>query len=80
MFYDIICNLDGSLLDIIFQKNPPANTIFTMYAGEILHMLPIKHKQRKYFYYILIFIILIMFLLPNLHLYFQVFSSEIYTV
>ena len=29
----IISNLHGSFLNIIFQKNPPANIIFTMYAG-----------------------------------------------
>ena len=34
VFYNIICNLHGSLLNIIFQKNPPANIVFTMYAGE----------------------------------------------
>ena len=34
IFYDIIRNLHGSFLNIIFQKNPPANIIFTMYAGE----------------------------------------------
>lgn len=32
IFYNIISNLHGSLLNIIFQKNPPANIIFTMYA------------------------------------------------
>lgn len=51
MFYNIICNLDGSLLDIIFQKNPPANTIFTMYAGEILHMLPIFSSSTNFFHF-----------------------------
>ena len=30
----IISNLHGSFLNIIFQKNPPANIVFTMYAGE----------------------------------------------
>ena len=29
----IYSNLHGSLLNIIFQKNPPANIVFTMYAG-----------------------------------------------
>ena len=33
VFYNIICNLHGPLLNIIFQKNPPANIVFTMYAG-----------------------------------------------
>lgn len=33
VFYYIISDLHGSLLNIIFQKNPPANIIFTMYAG-----------------------------------------------
>lgn len=28
----IISNLHGSFLNVIFQKNPPANIIFTMYA------------------------------------------------
>ena len=30
----IISNLHGSFLNVIFQKNPPANIVFTMYAGE----------------------------------------------
>ena len=33
ILYNIISNLHGSFLNIIFQKNPPANIIFTMYAG-----------------------------------------------
>lgn len=33
VLYNIICNLHGSLFNIIFQKNPPANIVFTMYAG-----------------------------------------------
>ena len=33
ILYNIICNLHGSLFNIIFQKNPPANIVFTMYAG-----------------------------------------------
>lgn len=32
VLYNIIRNLHGSLFNIIFQKNPPANFIFTMYA------------------------------------------------
>ena len=34
ILYNIICNLHGSLLNIILQKNPPANVVFTMYAGK----------------------------------------------
>ena len=34
ILYNIISNLHGSFLNIIFQKNPPANIVFTMYAGE----------------------------------------------
>ena len=34
ILYNIISNLHGSLLNIIFQKNPPANIVFTMYAGK----------------------------------------------
>ena len=34
ILYDIISNLHGSFLNVIFQKNPPANIVFTMYAGE----------------------------------------------
>ena len=34
VLYNIIRNLHGSFLNIIFQKNPPANIVFTMYAGE----------------------------------------------
>lgn len=34
VLYNIIRNLHGSFLNIIFQKNPPANILFTMYAGE----------------------------------------------
>ena len=33
ILYDIISNLHGSFLNVIFQKNPPANVVFTMYAG-----------------------------------------------
>ena len=33
IFYNIISNFHGSFLNIIFQKNPPANILFTMYAG-----------------------------------------------
>lgn len=32
ILYDIISDFHGSLLNIIFQKNPPANIVFTMYA------------------------------------------------
>ena len=34
IFYNIISNLHGSFLNIIFQKNPPAYILFTTYAGE----------------------------------------------
>ena len=34
ILYNIISNLHGSFLNIIFQKNPPANIVFTMYAEE----------------------------------------------
>ena len=34
IFNYIYSDLHGSLLNIIFQKNPPANIVFTMYAGE----------------------------------------------
>ena len=51
IFYDIIRNLHGSFLNIIFQKNPPANIVFTMYAGgkSLIHILEnmIIHKQRR---------------------------------
>ena len=33
ILYNIISNLHGSFLNVIFQKNPPANIVFTMYAG-----------------------------------------------
>ena len=39
IFYNIICNLHGSLFNIIFQKNPPANIVFTMYAERLQVML-----------------------------------------
>ena len=35
IFYNIICNLHGSFCNIILQKNPPANIVFTMYAGAV---------------------------------------------
>ena len=51
IFYDIIRNLHGSFLNIIFQKNPPANIVFTMYAGgkSLIHILEnmIIHDQRR---------------------------------
>jgi hypothetical protein len=31
-FYDIIGDFHGSFFNIIFQENPPANLVFTMYA------------------------------------------------
>ena len=39
IFYNIISNLHGSFLNIIFQKNPPAYILFTMYAGAFEVML-----------------------------------------
>ena len=33
ILYYIISNFYGSLLYILFQKNPPTNIVFTMYAG-----------------------------------------------
>ena len=33
ILYYIYGNLHGPLLNIILQKNPPANIVFTMYAG-----------------------------------------------
>ena len=51
IFYNIISNLHGSFLNIIFQKNPPANIVFTMYAGgkSLIHILEnmIIHNQRR---------------------------------
>ena len=51
VLYNIICNLHGSLFNIIFQKNPPANIVFTMYAGgkSLIHILKnmIIHNQRR---------------------------------
>ena len=51
ILYDIISNLHGSFLNIIFQKNPPANIVFTMYAGgkSLIHILEnmIIHNQRR---------------------------------
>ena len=40
IFYNIIRNLHGSLFNIIFQKNPPANIVFTMYAG-VFEVMPV---------------------------------------
>ena len=31
--YDIICDLNGSLFNIILQENPPIVAVFTVYAG-----------------------------------------------
>ena len=51
VLYNIIRNLHGSFLNIIFQKNPPANIVFTMYAGgkSLIHILEnmIIHNQRR---------------------------------
>lgn len=33
-FYDIIGDFYGAFFNIIFQENPPANIVFTMYAGK----------------------------------------------
>ena len=53
IFYNIIRNLHRSLFNIFLQKNPPANIVFTMYAGgkSLIHVLEnmIIHNQcRKY--------------------------------
>ena len=40
----IISNLHGSFLNVIFQKNPPANIVFTMYA-EGFKVMPLSSKQ-----------------------------------
>ena len=34
ILYNIYGNLHGPLLNIILQKTPPANIVFTMYAGK----------------------------------------------
>lgn len=51
ILYNIISNLHGSFLNVIFQKNPPANIVFTMYAGgkSLIHILEnmIIHNQRR---------------------------------
>lgn len=33
--YDIICDLNGSLFNIILQENPPIVAVFTVYAGNL---------------------------------------------
>ena len=43
ILYDIISNLHGSFLNVIFQKNPPAYILFTMYAGE-REVMPLSFK------------------------------------
>ena len=53
ILYYIYGNLHGPLLNIILQKTPPANIVFTMYAGgkSLIHVLEnmIIHNQcRKY--------------------------------
>ena len=48
VLYNIISNLHGSFLNIIFQKNPPANIVFTMYAGE-LQVMPLSFRQKIVF-------------------------------
>ena len=39
ILYYIFSNLHGSFLNILFQKNPPANIVFTMYA-EVFEVIP----------------------------------------
>ena len=48
VFYYIISDLHGSLLNIIFQKNPPANIIFTMYAGEVTCMQSKQYSAKTF--------------------------------
>ena len=56
VFYNIICNLHGPLLNIIFQKNPPANIVFTMYAGGrkvmLVYFSPLYLKLRIIFIFL----------------------------
>lgn len=56
ILYDIISNLHGSFLNVIFQKNPPANVVFTMYAGE-LQVMPLSFRQGIVFCAIFLFIL-----------------------
>ena len=50
ILYDIISNLHGSFLNVIFQKNPPANIVFTMYAEEKVLILYLFRKYLKSYY------------------------------
>ena len=52
ILYNIISNLHGSFLNVIFQKNPPANILFTMYAEEKVLILHLFRKYLKSYYMI----------------------------
>ena len=53
IFYNIISDLHGSFFNIIFQKNPPANIVFTMYAKTLL-LIPFSYGCK--FFYLEMFI------------------------
>ena len=48
----IISNLHGSFLNVIFQKNPPANILFTMYAEnrKVMPCLAISNPNQLFHY------------------------------
>lgn len=52
ILYNIISNLHGSFLNIIFQKNPPANILFTMYAEnrKVMPCLAISNPNQLFHY------------------------------
>lgn len=52
ILYNIISNLHGSFLNVIFQKNPPANILFTMYAEnrKVMPCLAISNPNQLFHY------------------------------
>ena len=69
VFYNIICNLHGPLLNIIFQKNPPANIVFTMYAGGrkvmLVYFSPLYLKLHIIFIFLTVSKIYFVFKIPS---------------
>ncbi len=65
----IISNLHGSFLNVIFQKNPPANIVFTMYAGGF-EVMPTYSRLLQISVRVWLFHYILHFFFPQHFLYF----------
>ena len=69
ILYNIISNLHGSFLNVIFQKNPPANIVFTMYAGGF-EVMPTYSRLLQISVRVWLFHYILHFFFPQHFLYF----------